>query len=71
MFYNLNILVAPPARTCGHGGADFFLINSFTKAIVNNDPSLIKSGPEASLASHMLVFSAEKSRVTNSVVKLK
>ena len=65
-----NILVAPPAKTCGHGGADFFLMNSFTKAVANNDASLIKSGPAASLASHLLVFSAEKSRRTNSVVKL-
>ena len=67
---NIKILVAPPAKTCGHGGADFFLMNSFTKAVANNDASLIKSGPSASLASHLLVFSAEKSRKTNSVVKL-
>ena len=26
-------LVAPPARTRQHGGADFFLVNSFTKAV--------------------------------------
>ena len=45
-------------------------MNSFTKAVANNDPTLIKSGPAASLASHLLVFSAEKSRKTNSVVKL-
>ena len=25
-------LVAPPAKTAGHGGADFFLVNSFLKA---------------------------------------
>jgi len=63
-------LVAPPARTCGHGGADFFLMNSFTKAVALNDPSLIKSGPGASLASHQLVFSAEKSRLSNCVIKM-
>ena len=49
-------LVAPPARTCGHGGADFFLMSAFTSAIAKNDPSLIKSGAAASLASHCMVF---------------
>jgi len=61
-------LVAPPARTCGHGGADFFLMNSFTKAVASNQPSLIKSGPSSSLASHLMVFSAENSRLSNKVV---
>ena len=61
--------VAPPARTCGHGGADFFLMNSFTKAVANNQPSLIKSGPSSSLASHLMVFSAENSRLSNKVVQ--
>ena len=49
-------LVAPPARTRGHGGADFFLMSAFTSAIAKNDPSLIKSGAAASLASHCMVF---------------
>jgi len=70
IFIKGYILVAPPARTCGHGGADFFLMNSFTKAVALNDPSLIKSGPGASLASHQLVFSAEKSRLSNCVIKM-
>ena len=51
-------LVAPPARTSGHGGADFFLMNSFTKAVARGDPSLIKSGGRASLAAHRMVFRA-------------
>jgi len=62
-------LIAPPARTRGHGGADFFLVNSFTKAVANNDPSMIRSGPAASLASHMMVFNAEVSRLNQKVVK--
>jgi len=61
-------LTAPPARTNGHGGADFFLINAFTKAVARGDPSLIKSGPRASLASHEMVFRAEESRRTQKVV---
>eukprot|EP00092_Neocalanus_flemingeri_P017171 GFUD01018568.1.p1 GENE.GFUD01018568.1~~GFUD01018568.1.p1 ORF type:complete len:440 (-),score=136.50 GFUD01018568.1:115-1434(-) len=62
-------LIAPPARTCGHGGADFFLVNAFTKAVANDDPSMISSGPAASLASHMMVFNAEASRLAQNVVK--
>jgi len=60
-------LTAPPARTCGHGGADFFLVNSFTKAVARRDPSLIKSGAGVSLASHLLVFRAEESRKSQTV----
>jgi len=61
-------LSAPPARTNGHGGADFFLMNSFTKAVARGDPSLIKSGSGVSLASHLLVFQAEESRRNRTVV---
>eukprot|EP00088_Acartia_fossae_P043213 TRINITY_DN454_c0_g1_i5.p1 TRINITY_DN454_c0_g1~~TRINITY_DN454_c0_g1_i5.p1 ORF type:complete len:450 (-),score=70.47 TRINITY_DN454_c0_g1_i5:121-1470(-) len=57
--------IAPKCRTNGHGGADFFLVDSFLKAIARNDPSLIKSGGQESLKSHLLVFEAEKSRKQN------
>ncbi|XP_013890179.1 putative oxidoreductase YteT [Austrofundulus limnaeus] len=52
----------------GHGGADYHLINAFISAVANNDPSLIRSGPEETLVSHLLVFEAERSRVENRVV---
>ena len=61
-------MVAPLARTRGHGGADFFLVNSFTKAVARQDPGLIRSGPAASLASHLMVFRAEESRREGRVV---
>ena len=60
-------LTAPPARTRGHGGADFFLVNSFTKAVARGEAGLIRSGPVTSLASHLLVFRAEQSRLTGTV----
>ena len=63
-------LTAPSARTRGHGGADFFLVNSFPKAVARQDPSLIRSGPAASLASHMMVFRAEQGRRENKVVTM-
>lgn len=33
-----------------------------------NDPSLIRSGPEETLQSHLLVFEAERSRLESRVV---
>jgi len=59
--------VAPNVATSGHGGADFFLVDSFVKAVARKDPSLIRSGGEESLKSHLLVFQAEKSRKQNMV----
>ncbi|CAJ1085550.1 putative oxidoreductase YteT isoform X2 [Xyrichtys novacula] len=52
----------------GHGGADYHLMDAFISAVANNDPSLICSGPEETLMSHLLVFDAERSRLESSVV---
>ncbi|XP_042348634.1 putative oxidoreductase YteT [Plectropomus leopardus] len=52
----------------GHGGADYHLMDAFISAVANNDPSLIRSGPEETLLSHLLVFEAERSRVESRVV---
>jgi len=58
-------MVAPQCGTRGHGGADFFLVDSIIKAVLSSDPGLIRSGPQESLASHLLVFKAEQSRLEN------
>ena len=65
-------MVAPPAQTRGHGhgGADFFLVNSFVKAIARQEPELIRSGSATSLASHLMVFRAEEARRENTVVRM-
>lgn len=52
----------------GHGGADYHLIHAFISAVANNDPSMIRSGPEETLLSHLLVFEAERSRLEGRVV---
>ncbi|XP_029974368.1 uncharacterized protein LOC115407931 isoform X1 [Salarias fasciatus] len=52
----------------GHGGADYHLMDAFISAVANNDPSLIRSGPEETLHSHLLVFDAERSRLESRVV---
>ncbi|XP_068607649.1 putative oxidoreductase YteT [Brachionichthys hirsutus] len=54
----------------GHGGADYHLMEAFISAVANNDPSLIRSGPEETLVSHLLVFEAEHSRRESRVVHL-
>ena len=61
-----------PANTLlmDHEGADFFLMESFVEAIAKNDSSLILSGAQETLRSHLLTFAAERSRVENKVLKL-
>ena len=54
----------------GHGGGDFGLMQSFVAAVAQDDPRLILSGPDESLASHRMVFAAEKARLENKVVNL-
>lgn len=56
--------------TSGHDGGDYELMRSFIAAIRENDPSLIISGADISLASHLLVFAAESARKTHSVVEV-
>ena len=41
-------------------GADFYLMDSFVKAVATDDPSLLLTGPTESLRSHRLVFAAER-----------
>jgi len=60
----------PPqgTRLSNHGGSDFFLMDTFVKAIQTNDPSLISTSAADALASHRLVFCAEKARREHRVV---
>ena len=45
----------------GHGGGDYGLMSAFVHAVANNDPSGLLSGPDETLASHLMVFAAEQS----------
>ncbi|MFQ3548179.1 MAG: Gfo/Idh/MocA family oxidoreductase [Armatimonadota bacterium] len=56
--------------TSGHGGGDFGLMKSFLKALKENNPIYISSGPEISLISHLMVFAAEKSRKSETIEKI-
>ncbi|KAM8977430.1 uncharacterized protein RCH25_044403 [Pelodytes ibericus] len=59
-----------PLHLMAHGGADYFLIHSFISAVAKNDSSLIQTGPEDTLRSHLLVFEAERSRRESCVIHL-
>jgi hypothetical protein len=59
---------APAAANAdGHGGGDAGLMDAFTAAIATSDRALIKSGPRESLASHLAVLAAERSRLNGTV----
>ncbi len=52
----------------GHGGGDFGLMDRFVRAVAEQDPQWILSGPDETLASHLLVFAAEDARRDGGVV---
>lgn len=54
----------------GHGGGDYYLMDKFIHAVMAGDQSMILSGPDESLESHLMVFAAEKSRKENRLVTL-
>ena len=56
------------ASLSGHGGGDLALMTHFVGALLEDDPSLILSGPEESLESHLTVFAAEQARRDGRVV---
>jgi len=56
------------SKMSGHGGGDWYLMDSFVAAVAFNNPSEILSGPKETLESHLLVFAAEKARRENTVI---
>ena len=54
----------------GHGGGDMGLMQNFVQAVAENDPSLILTGIDETLESHLMVFAAEKSRKEGIICKL-
>jgi hypothetical protein len=54
----------------GHGGADFFAMDSFIRALSLNRPELIGTGAQDSLRSHILAFAAETARKENRVCEM-
>ena len=60
--------VPTTVRLAGHGGADFFLVNEFIQALMNEKNELMNEELSSVVRSQKLVFVARKSRVKNSIV---
>lgn len=56
--------------TGGHGGGDYNLMRRFVEAARHNDQDLLLTGADETLASHRIVFAAERARTENRVVSL-
>ncbi|MFC9328636.1 Gfo/Idh/MocA family protein [Kitasatospora sp. NPDC057015] len=54
----------------GHAGGDEAMFNTYLDALHRGRPELIVSGIDASLASHRVVFAAERARHSGAVVEL-
>lgn len=56
--------------TGGHGGGDEALADAFAEALATGDPSRLGTGAAESLASHRVVWAAERARRDGTVVDL-
>lgn len=57
-------------RLGGHGGGDYGLMEHFVRAVREDDPRWILSGPDESLETHRMVFAAERARRQQTVERL-
>ena len=68
--YNANAIDALNYEGVGHGGGDAGMIKDWIEAVRNQDASIMSTPLDESLESHLIAFTAEKSRMNNSVVNL-
>ena len=61
---------APEDDPTGHEDGDRNLVAAFVTACATRDPTPILSGPHESVASHRVVWAAERARRTGTVVAL-
>ena len=54
----------------GHGGGDAAMLAAFVDALRLGEPDRFPSSGAASLATHRIVFAAERARTTRTVVEL-
>lgn len=57
------------AAADGHAGGDIGLVRAYVEAVRNDDSTLLASGARASLASHRVVFAAERARRSGTIVQ--
>ncbi|MFJ7996474.1 Gfo/Idh/MocA family protein [Streptomyces sp. NPDC096310] len=61
---------AGPSAEDGHGGGDEALTEAFLTAVSTGDASTLRSDAAESLATHRVVWAAERARVAGTVVRL-
>ncbi|MDP9867929.1 MULTISPECIES: Gfo/Idh/MocA family protein [Streptosporangium] len=61
---------ADASAATGHGGGDEALLDAFVAAVAHGDPSLVLTSGNESLATHRVVWAAERARHTGAVVPL-
>ncbi|MEV4400179.1 Gfo/Idh/MocA family oxidoreductase [Nonomuraea sp. NPDC049607] len=54
----------------GHGGGDDGLMDAFLDAVAAGDPAMIRSSGHESLATHRVVWAAERARLSGTVITL-
>ncbi|MEU8324233.1 Gfo/Idh/MocA family oxidoreductase [Nonomuraea sp. NPDC048881] len=54
----------------GHGGGDDGLMDAFLDAVACGDPAMIRSSGHESLATHRVVWAAERARLSGTVITL-
>ncbi|WP_206535735.1 Gfo/Idh/MocA family oxidoreductase [Microbacterium sp. 4R-513] len=57
------------AAADGHAGGDIGLVRAFVESIRSGEPTELASGARESLASHRVVFAAERARRTGTIVQ--
>jgi predicted dehydrogenase len=63
----VDMNVGDGTTNSGHGGGDDGVVASFLEAVRNGNPAAVKTGPAASLESHLIVFATERARKNGSV----
>ncbi|MDP4501749.1 Gfo/Idh/MocA family oxidoreductase [Nonomuraea sp. G32] len=61
---------ADASAASGHGGGDGALLEAFVAAVRDNNPGLVSTDAQASLATHRVVWAAEQARHTRTVVSI-
>ena len=69
VFGSESRVIIPETLEGGHGGGDTGIMNDFLK-ILRNEEALALTSAEKSVASHVMCFAAEHSRLTGETVKL-
>ena len=54
-----------------HGGGDLYLVKDWVQAVAQKDAGLLISSIEVSIESHLMAFSAEKSRLNRTIEEIK